>query len=156
MDKVINLQDKHIEKVEAKAKEIYKAIKLEEDSYLIPANIVNSKEIDESFLKSDLYKDKKLRSDIEKLKFVDKQYVSISCKKILNNNVKILEVIRVGSDVETDGDLVEELEVESDLSHDDREYLLNMIAYANRDKEIFITFYIHYNFNLLEGLVSEE
>lgn len=52
MSKIINLNDikqKHIKEVEAKASEEFGAIKVGEDSYIIPANVVNTKEIDQDF-----------------------------------------------------------------------------------------------------------
>lgn len=156
MGDIINLREKHIESIENKASKEFGAIKLGDNSYIIPANIVNSKDIDREFLNSELYKDEKLREKIEGLVFEDGEYVSITCKKIKNNNIKLLEIVRLRDNIEDDDNNIIELEVKSNLIYEEREHLLNMIADVNKDKEINLTFYIHYDFNLLEGLVSEE
>ena len=154
MSSIINIKERHIKNIEKKASEMFGAIKLGEDSYIIPSNMVNSKEVDDSFLDSELYKDEELKNEIRKLKFRDKVYVSITCKKIKKDNVKVLEFVNVIENI--DSESITELAVKSNLLYEDREHLLNMIADEHRDKQVFLTFYIHYNFNLLEGLVSED
>lgn len=155
MGNVIELREKHIENIENKASEMFGAVKLGDNSYIIPSNVVKSTSIDKSYLESDLYQDEKLRKEVSELVFNDKEYISITCKKIMNNNIKLLEIVRLKEDMDEDNSIIE-LEVKSNLAYDDREHLLNMIADVNNDKEVYLTFYIHYDFNLLEGLVSED
>lgn len=154
MGNIIDLKKKHIENIERKAAEQFGAIKIAEDSYMIASNKVCSSDDYEPILNSELYSDKKLINEIRKMKFENHDLISITCKKIKNNNIKVLELIKVTEDM--DKDCIVELRVKSNLLYEDREALLQMIANENRDKEIFVNFYVRYNFNLLEGLVSED
>lgn len=150
MSKVIDLKKKHREFIEKKASEEYGAVRLGEDSYLIPANVVDTKNISLDFKDDDMFKDNKLVKSIEQLEVNDGDYLSISCKKLLPRNKKVVEVLVIGEEE------IGELTITSDLLYDDREMLLNMIAYIHRNKELYITFYLHYNFSLLEGLFDGE
>lgn len=152
MSKVINFNDireKHIKEVEAKASEEYGAIKVGEDSYIIPANVVNTKEIDQDFKDKNIYSDNALIKAIEGIETNDGDYISISCKAILEGNRKVLEVVNMANEEIVD------IVVESDLDYQEREMLLNMMADIHKDKSVFFTFHLHYNFSLLEQLVSK-
>lgn len=145
-----NLREKRIQDVEGKASEDYGAIKIGEDSYIIPSNVVRTSEIDMAFKDNvDMCLDERLIEQIKVLKVSDGDYISISCKEILEDNYKLLEAFIISEEE------VYELMVKGDLLYDQREMLLNMIAYYHKDKEVCITFYLHYNFELLEKLVSE-
>lgn len=145
-----NLREKRIQDVEGKASEDYGAIKIGEDSYIIPSNVVKTSEIDMAFKDNvDMCLDERLIEQIKVLKVSDGDYISISCKEILEDNYKLLEAFIISEEE------VYELIVKGDLLYDQREMLLNMIAYYHKEKEVCITFYLHYNFELLEKLVSE-
>lgn len=145
-----NLREKRIQDVEGKASEDYGAIKIGEDSYIIPSNVVKTSEIDMTFNDDvDMCLDERLIEQIKVLKVSDGDYISISCKEILEDNYKLLEAFIISEEE------VYELMVKGDLLYDQREMLLNMIAYYHKEKEVYITFYLHYNFELLEKLVSE-
>lgn len=146
-----NIRQKHIQEVEAKAGEEYNAVKIDEDSYIIPANVVKTDDIDQAFKDSNMYRDEALRKAIEGIKANKGDYISISCKAILGGNKKVLEVVNISNDEQE----IRELIVDSELDYYEREMLLNMIAYTHKDKELYVTFYLNYNFSLLEQLVSE-
>ena len=152
MNIIIDFKKKHIERIERKATEMFGAIKINEDTYMIPSNKVCSTDIDDLYLKSEFFSDSKLIKEIRKLKFEENDFISITCKKIKKNNVKILELIKVTENEAED--CVIELKVKSNLSYEDREAILQMIANENRDKQIFINFYDYYNFNQLEELMN--
>ena len=145
-----NLREKRIQDVEGKASEDYGAIKIGEDSYIIPSNVVRTSEIDMAFKDNvDMCLDERLIEQIKVLKVSDGDYISISCKEILEDNYKLLEAFIISEEE------VYELMVKGDLLYDQREMLLNMIAYYHKEKEVYITFYLHYNFELLKKLISE-
>lgn len=148
MNNVIDLKKKHREFIEKKASEEYGAVKLGEDSYLIPANVVNTKEISLAFQDNDMYKDAELVQAISKLEVSNGNYLSLSCKKILSGKKKVVEIAVIGEDC------IEDVIVTSDLLYDDREMLVNLVAYLHKEKELYITFYLHYNYELVEGLFN--
>ena len=152
MNNIIDFKKKHIERIERKAFEKYGAIKINEDIYIIPSNKLCSTDIDYSYLKSEFYSDSNLIKEIRKLKFEENDFISITCKKIKKNNVKILELIKVTENEAED--CVIELKVKSNLSYEDRESLIHLIANEYRDRQIFVNFYVHYDFNQLEELVN--
>ena len=152
MRNVINLKQRHIERIENKAYEQFGAVKIAEDRYMIASNKLCSSDDYEPILNSELYSDKKLINEIRKMKFENHDLISITCKKIKNNNIKVLQLIKVTEDM--DKDCIIELRVKSNLLYEDREALLQMIANENRDKQIFINFYDYYNFNQLEELMN--
>ena len=152
MNNIIDFKKKHIERIERKAFEKYGAIKINEDIYMIPSNKVCSTDIDDSYLKSEFFSDSNLIKEIRKLKFEENDFISITCKKIKKNNVKILELIKVTENEAED--CVIELKVKSNLSYEDRESLIHLIANEYRDRQIFVNFYVHYDFNQLEELVN--
>ena len=152
MNNIIDFKKKHIERIERKAFEKYGAIKINEDIYMIPSNKVCSTDIDDSYLKSEFYSDSNLVKKIRNLQCKENDFISITCKKIKSNNVKILELIKVTENEAED--CVIELKVKSNLSYEDRESLIHLIANEYRDRQIFVNFYVHYDFNQLEELVN--
>ncbi|MGG7143634.1 hypothetical protein ACQPVP_09230 [Clostridium nigeriense] len=153
MDNIINLKEKYREHIERKASEQFEAIKIAEDIYMIASNKICSSDNYEPILDCVLYSDMKLIQRIRKMKFKNNDLISITCKKIKKNNVKVLELIKVTEDMNKDS--IIELEVKSHLLYEDRESLLQTIANENRDKQIFVNFYDYYNFNQLEELINE-
>lgn len=153
MDKIIDLKQIHREKIENMAFEKHGAIKISDDSYMIESNGICSVDNYEPIFNCDLYSDVELIQKIRKMKFKNNDLISITCKKIKKNNVKVLEIIRVTENMSEDYSM--KLEVKSNLLYEDREALLQIIANENRDKQIFINFYDCYNFEKLQKLVND-
>lgn len=101
----------------------------------------------------DLYSNTELIKNIRKMGFKNNDLISVTCKKIKRNNMKLLEVIRVTENMKED--YVIQLEVKSNLLYEDREALLQIIANENRDKQIFVNFYDCYNFQQLQDLLND-
>lgn len=152
MYNVINLREVLIEKVEKEAKEKLGAIKVVEDFYMVPTNKICSKDVTNTYLDSKIYSDLNLAKEIRKLKFKENDYISIRCKKEKRNNVKILELLIITED--RNGEWTIDIKVKSDLSYEDREALIHLIANENRDKLIFITFHEYHTFDSLERLIN--
>lgn len=152
MSKIVDLESirqRSREEVEKKAYEEYGVVKLGEDSYIVPSNVVKTKDILTEFIDSDFYKNDALRKAIGQFEVDNGDYISVSCKVILGENEKVLEVVDI-----TNEEIID-ITVNSSLDYEEREKLVNMIAYIHRNKELTITFYLHYNFELIEQLVSE-
>lgn len=150
MDNIINLKQKHIERIERKASEEYGVVKIAEDSYIVPANVTKTSDMDMSFMNEEMYLDEELKWQIKAIDVEDGDYIAVSCNNILDDNYKLLEAVVVRKSE------IYELTIKSDLLYEDRDKLLNMIAYLHKDKELYLTFYLHYDFNLLEGLFDGE
>lgn len=75
MDKVINLKEAYIEKIERKAKEKFDAIKIVEDVYAVPTNKICSKDITNTYLDSKIYSDLSLVKEIRKLNLKENDYI---------------------------------------------------------------------------------
>lgn len=153
MDKIIDLKERHREKIEEMAFEKYGAIKISDDSYMIESNSVCSSDNYVPVLNCNLYSDVELIKNIRKMEFKNNDLISVTCKKIKKNNVKVLELIRVTENMSEDYAM--ELEVKSNLLYEDREALLQMIANENRDKQVFVSFYVNYNFGQLQELLND-
>ena len=69
MDKIINLREVHIKKIEREAYEKLGAIKIVEDVYMVPTNKICSKDVTYTYLDSKIYSDLDLMKEIRKLKF---------------------------------------------------------------------------------------
>lgn len=136
--------------IEKIAKEKYGAVKIAEGSYLIPANIVKSNEVNSSFEDNSMYQDITLREALRNVKAEQGEHISVSCKNILPTGEKIIEVINVSKD---DVKVVE-VNVNHKLDHYGRQDLLNLIANEINVNNILLTFYVHYNYELLERLVK--
>jgi len=152
MDKVINLREVLIEKIEREAYEKLNAIKVVEDFYMVPMNKICSKDVTNTYFNSKIYSDLTLVKEIRKLKFKENDYISIRCKKEKRNNVKILELLIITEDRNEEWTI--DIKVKSDLSYEDREALIHLIANENRDKLIFITFHEYHTFDSLERLIN--
>lgn len=148
MSKIINLTDGYKRNLEKRAFDEFGAIKLEEDSYIIPANIVVNDEIDYGFEDSKFFKNKKLIRSINKMRFRRNSIVTISCVGILKGGDKVLEVTNVTNE-END---INTIVVNGNLDSYEREDLLNLIASYHTGRNLKFVFYIHYNFELLETL----
>lgn len=153
MNKIIDLKQIHREKIENMAFEKYGAIKISDDNYMIESNSVCSADNYVPVLNCNLYSDVELIKNIRKMEFKNNDLISVTCKKIKRNNVKVLELIRVTENMSEDS--IMELEVKSNLLYEDREALLQIIANENRDKQVFVSFYVNYNFGQLQELVND-
>lgn len=145
----MDLNAKKIEKVEKEAKKYFDYIKLDEDSYLIKANMGYTEDIDLSFKSNELFTDE-LKVKIQNMTVRNGDGITVTVKKIIGAT-KILEIINLNT-LETIT-----VELESDLNAETREELVNFIAYTIKEKgvsETIISFHLHYNFNILEKMVK--
>lgn len=152
MDKVINFEEALIKKVEKESKEKFNAIKVVEDMYFITTNKICSSDITSSYLDNKFYSDSNLVNTIRSLNFKEYDYIGIRCKKEKWNNIKILELLIVTENEKEDRTI--DIKIKSDLSHEDREDLIRLIANENRDKVIFVTFNEYHTFDSLKDLVN--
>lgn len=153
MGNVIGLREKYVENIEKRAYDEYGVLKMDEDSYIVPSNFSNTyNEIDERFKESELYSDEKLLDFLKQLDIKNDDFISISCKAILPNNRKKIEIINIRTEE------IQETIVTSELLFEDREMLVNMICYIQKEKgtNMYATFYLHYDFNLVESLFEGE
>ena len=151
MDKVINLEEMIIKRIENKAKEKFDVIKIE-DVYMVNTNNICSNKLTGSCLDNKFFSDLKLVKKIRSLNLKEYDYIAIKCKKEKRNNIKVLE-LNIVTDNE-DEDRVVNIKIKSDLSYEDKEELIRLIANENRDKVVFINFYEEHNFDSLKELIS--
>lgn len=151
MSNVIGLKEGYIKNIEKKAFDEFGAIKLDTDSYIIPANVIKNDELDYSFEKSIFFKDEELKNTVKNLEFDENSVVTLSCVGILDNGEKVLQIANIcenGNDTDT-------ISVNAQLDAYEREDLLNLVASYHTGKNLSFIFYIHYNFELLEKLFKE-
>lgn len=152
MDKVINLEEILIKKIEKEAQEKFNAIKVVEGMYIIPTNNICSQDITNINFDNKFYSDSNLVNDIRNIELKENDYISIRCKKEKWNNIKVLELLIVTENEKEDRAI--DIKVKSDLSYEDREDLIKLIANENRDKVVFITFHEYHTFESLKDLVN--
>ena len=135
------------EHIEKKLKEQYGGIKIDEDRYLIPSNIIS---VDDD-LEKDI--DLSLKNQLENIEIEVKSgdYLAITCKKILPNNKKILEIVNMSNSQEN----VAALEFKGNLDDDERYEFIRQIALfykLYKNKKVNITFYVCYNYEMVRAL----
>lgn len=153
MAEIINLREKYIKNIEEKAYEKLRAFPVDEtgEIYAIPTNAVNAFNIDESFKKAMFLRNTEV---IEAIK---------------NFDVKFGDGILVGvNGIDEDGNLIigitngpespgfMSITVNSEMDDEDREMLINMIAYYHKDKEVSVIFFVNYTFENIEEIVNSE
>lgn len=151
MNNIIKMKERYVRKIEQMAFDEFGAIKLDEDSYIIPANIIKDDELDYCFKKSEFFKDEELKDTIKNLEFDSDSVVTLSCVEILEDGGKVIEIANVCND----GNETDKITVNAELDAYEREDLLNLVASYHTGKNISFIFYIHYNFELLESLFEE-
>lgn len=153
MGEMKNRNEEYIKDIEYKAGMEFNAVKVGENDYIIPANIVNTNLIEsEDFKNSDFFKDEDLKRAICKLEVKDGDYISVSCSNVLEDGRIVVDILNVD-----DPSKITQVTVDSDLGHEEREMLVTMIADAHREhKDVHVSFYIGCDFEALEELVNSE
>ena len=144
MNNVIDIKSKKIEMIEKKAFEEYGVIKLNEDSYMVPSNVAYSEE--EIIKESSLIELVVLEEEIKKLEVEDNEYIGLNLKEIIQKDEYILEIVNINKSK------VEKITVKGKLNYDEREELVELIAALNKNKKVKVTFWLHYNYEMIKNL----
>lgn len=96
MGNKIERTEQYIKDIEYKAAMEFNAVKVGENDYIIPANIVNTNLIEsEDFKNSDFFKDEDLKRSICKLEVKDGDYISVSCSNVLEDGRIVVDILNV-------------------------------------------------------------
>ena len=144
MNNVIDIKSKKIEMIEKKAFEEYGVIKLNEDSYMVPSNVAYSEE--EIKKESSLIELVVLEEAIKKLEVEDNEYIGLNLNEIIQKDEYILEIVNINKSK------VEKITVKGKLDYDEREELVELIAALNKNKKVKVTFWLHYNYEMIKNL----
>lgn len=144
MNNVIDIKSKKIEMIEKKAFEEYGVIKLNEDSYMVPSNVAYSEE--EIKKESSLIELVVLEEAIKKLEVEDNEYIGLNLNEIIQKDEYILEIVNINKSK------VEKITVKGKLDYDEREELVKLIAALNKNKKVKVTFWLHYNYEMIKNL----
>ena len=144
MNNVIDIKSKKIEMIEKKAFEEYGVIKLNEDSYMVPSNVAYSEE--EIIKESSLIELVVLEEEIKKLEVEDNEYIGLNLNEIIQKDEYILEIVNINKSK------VEKITVKGKLNYDEREELVELIAALNKNKKVKVTFWLHYNYEMIKNL----
>ena len=144
MNNVIDIKSKKIEMIEKKAFEEYGVIKLNEDSYMVPSNVAYSEE--EIIKESSLIELVVLEEAIKKLEVEDNEYIGLNLNEIIQKDEYILEIVNINKSK------VEKITVKGKLDCDEREELVELIAALNKNKKVKVTFWLHYNYEMIKNL----
>ena len=144
MNNVIDIKSKKIEMIEKRAFEEYGVIKLNEDSYMVPSNVAYSEE--EIKKESSLIESVVLEEVIKKLEVEDNEYIGLNLNEIIQKDEYILEIVNINKSK------VEKITVKGKLNYDEREELVELIAALNKNKKVKVTFWLHYNYEMIKNL----
>ncbi len=144
MNNVIDIKSKKIEMIEKRAFEEYGVIKLNEDSYMVPSNVAYSEE--EIKKESSLIELVVLEEAIKKLEVEDNEYIGLNLNEIIQKDEYILEIVNINKSK------VEKITVKGKLNYDEREELVELIAALNKNKKVKVTFWLHYNYEMIKNL----
>ena len=144
MNNVIDIKSKKIEMIEKRAFEEYGVIKLNEDSYMVPSNVAYSEE--EIIKESSLIELVVLEEAIKKLEVEDNEYIGLNLNEIIQKDEYILEIVNINKSK------VEKIAVKGKLDYDEREELVKLIAALNKNKKVKVTFWLHYNYEMIKNL----
>lgn len=144
MNNVIDIKSKKIEMIEKRAFEEYGVIKLNEDSYMFPSNVAYSEE--EIIKESSLIELVVLEEAIKKLEVEDNEYIGLNLNEIIQKDEYILEIVNINKSK------VEKITVKGKLDYDEREELVKLIAALNKNKKVKVTFWLHYNYEMIKNL----
>lgn len=144
MNNVIDIKSKKIEMIEKRAFEEYGVIKLNEDSYMVPSNVAYSEE--EIIKESSLIELVVLEEAIKKLEVEDNEYIGLNLNEIIQKDEYILEIVNINKSK------VEKITVKGKLNYDEREELVELIAALNKNKKVKVTFWLHYNYEMIKNL----
>lgn len=144
MNNVIDIKSKKIEMIEKRAFEEYGVIKLNEDSYMVPSNVAYSEE--EIIKESSLIELVVLEEAIKKLEVEDNEYIGLNLNEIIQKDEYILKIVNINKSK------VEKITVKGKLDYDEREELVKLIAALNKNKKVKVTFWLHYNYEMIKNL----
>ena len=144
MNNVIDIKSKKIEMIEKRAFEEYGVIKLNEDSYMVPSNVAYSEE--EIIKESSLIELVVLEEAIKKLEVEDNEYIGLNLNEIIKKEEYILEIVNINKSK------IEKITVKGKLDYDEREELVKLIAALNKNKKVKVTFWLHYNYEMIKNL----
>lgn len=144
MNNVIDIKSKKIEMIEKRAFEEYGVIKLNEDSYMVPSNVAYSEE--EIIKESSLIELVVLEEAIKRLEVEDNEYIGLNLNEIIQKDEYILEIVNINKSK------VEKITVKGKLDYDEREELVKLIAALNKNKKVKVTFWLHYNYEMIKNL----
>ena len=144
MNNVIDIKSKKIEMIEKRAFEEYGVIELNEDSYMVPSNVAYSEE--EIIKESSLIELVVLEEAIKKLEVEDNEYIGLNLNEIIQKDEYILEIVNINKSK------VEKITVKGKLDYDEREELVKLIAALNKNKKVKVTFWLHYNYEMIKNL----
>ena len=144
MNNVIDIKSKKIEMIEKRAFEEYGVIELNEDSYMVPSNVAYSEE--EIIKESSLIELVVLEEAIKKLEVEDNEYIGLNLNEIIQKDEYILEIVNINKSK------VEKITVKGKLNYDEREELVELIAALNKNKKVKVTFWLHYNYEMIKNL----
>lgn len=144
---VIDFNKIYREKIEKKAYENLSIIKLDDDSYLINDNNSFSDFIEYDFMEDNRFNEE-LENKIKEIECNIGDCLSVTIRYYDKNGVNILELANLSS-----GQVIE-FNISNDLDFDTRRKLVNFIAYTLDKQDLAVSFYLHYNFELLRDLVE--
>ena len=119
-------------------------VNLNEDSYMVPSNVAYSEE--EIIKESSLIELVVLEEAIKKLEVEDNEYIGLNLKEIIQKDEYILEIVNINKSK------VEKITVKGKLNYDEREELVELIAALNKNKKVKVTFWLHYNYEMIKNL----
>lgn len=144
---VIDFNEIHKKKIEEKAYENFDIIKIEDDSYLINDNNAFSNEIEYDFIDDNRFTEE-LATKIRELSCCEGDCITVTIRYYENEENNVLEVINLSNE-----DIIE-INTNMNLDYDTRRKIVNFIVYNLEEDDINVSFYLHYNFELLRDLVE--
>lgn len=154
MGVVFELREEYIKSIEKKAFEKLRAFPIDETGrvYAIPTNATNTFNIDEAFKKAMFLRDNEVIEAIKnfKINFRDNIVVAVNDWDEEENMTLFL----TNGPNPSPGSL--NITVHSEIDHDDREMIINMIAYYQKHNEVTVIFLINYPFEQIEEMVKSD
>ena len=156
MDNILDLNGKRIEEIEREAYNKFMAVKIDEDRYIFPANIVNTEAIDANFKKSDLFNDLALVKKVKSMDFSKSNSVIITCADEYEDGTNVVELVDT-KEIDNDDfeDNIYRVEIKSDMDTDGRQDFIELLAYFNRDRDIVFQFLICYDLEQIKELLED-
>ncbi|CDM70009.1 hypothetical protein CM240_2892 [Clostridium bornimense] len=157
MDNILDLNGKRIEEIEREAYNKFMAVKIDEDRYIFPANIVNTEAIDANFKKSDLFNDLALVKKVKSMDFSKSNSVIITCADKYEDGTNVVELVDT-KEIDNDDleDNIYRVEVKADMNtNDGRQDFIELLAYFNRDRDIVFQFFICYDLEQIKELLED-
>lgn len=139
--------------IEQIAIEEYGAFKINDDNFVFSTNTASTRCIRKCYKKSIFYNDLRLIRQIKEFNFPKSGQIVVNCCDILDDGSKMIEVVDALSEDSFTGE--NNLVIKGDLEHEEREELLNLMAYLHADKDLAFIFFIHYDYEMVEEMINE-